>query len=219
MALLDTFLMLLVAAGIFYILFMRISNNALIAIFKRKSYVVCHVRKSATRKPVIYFVIPDVVNNYLTRVGGHKTYELNPDNSAYKENGRYHFILNEEDAMPLKFKEVEIRDDSILYTKRDFLGRISHIYFKADEKGKALKLDPRTDDDYIIGADRVDQGMYSKSHRILHGQENQWALYIALLALLIAIGAAIYGYYTISKIQPLVDVIYSKITPDSIQIK
>jgi len=209
----DIFLTLFIAVVLFYLMFMRACNNAFIAIFKRKSYVVCHVRKSATRKPVIYFVIPDVVNNYLTRVGGRKTYQLNPDNASYKEKGRSHFIINEEDAMPLKFREIEIRDDSILYRTKD------HIYFKSDEKGKALKLDSRTDDDYIIGADRVDQGMYSKSLRILHGQEDKLAFYIALVALLIAIGAAIYGYYTINKIMPLVEVIYSKVTPENIQIK
>jgi hypothetical protein len=194
------------------IIFRRTWKNLYVLLFYNKSFAVCHVRKSATRKAVIHYVVPDVANNYLTRVAGKKTYQLNPDNMAYRKKGRGHFILNEEDSMPLKFREIELVDENIIYKHGD------RIYFKSDDKGKALKLEPRTDDDYIIGADRVDQGMYSKSLRILHGPEDKIAFYIALVAVLIALGAAIYSVYSIGQIMPLVQTIYEKVTPDMITI-
>lgn len=194
------------------VIWRRTWKNLFILIFYNKSFAVIHVRKAATRKAVIYYVVPDVTNNYLTRIGGKKIYQLNSDNIAYRKRGRAHFIVNEEDSMPIKFKEVELQDENIIYKHND------QIYFKSDDKGKALKLDPRTDDDYIIGADRVDQGMYSKSLRILHGQEDKIAFYIALAAVLIAVGTAAYSIYTINSISPMVQAIYDKITPDMISI-
>lgn len=205
----QLFVLWIIAAAVIW---RRTWKNLFVLVFYNKSFAVVHVRKSATRKPVIHYVVPDVANNYLTRVGGKKIYQLNPDNIAYRKKGRGHFICNEEDSMPLKFREIELKDENIIYKHND------QIYFKSDDKGKALKLDPRTDDDYIIGADRVDQGMYSKSLRILHGQEDKIAFYIALAAVLIAIGAAAYSVYTINQVSPMIQAIYEKITPDMIQI-
>lgn len=194
------------------IVFRRTWKNLYVLIFYNKSFAVAHVRKSATRKSVIHYIVPDVANNYLTRVAGKKTYQLNPDNTAYRKKGRGHFIINEEDSMPLKFRQVELTPENVIY---EHAGK---IYFKSDDAGIALKLEPRTDDDYIIGADRVDQGMYSKSLRILHGQEDKIAFYMALAAVLIALAAAAYAIYSIGQIMPLVESIYEKVTPDMITI-
>ena len=188
------------------------TKNLIIAIFKRKDYVICHVFRTATRKPVTIYAIQNVKAEYQTRIWKKKTYNLKPEHNAYVENGRIHFIILEEANTPLKFEILEVENKEIVYKHR------GKIYFNSDETGKPLRFSPWTKNDILIFADEVDTGINAKSHNVLHGDQSHIALILALIAVLIAAATAWYMYQTIQDITPLIQTIYAKVQPSDILI-
>lgn len=195
---------------------MRQCNNAFVAIFRRKDYVVVHLRKTGNRTPQVHFIIPNAQDNFNTKVPllfSNRRYTLRPDEFNYTEGeinknsrdpNRKHYILNEEDAMVKKFRIVPITNEDIVYTHK---GR---IFFSSDEKAIPIKLDKRTDEDYIIASKRMNGAMSAKSYRIIHEEQKQTTFIIALVAGLIIVAVAIYGVMQYQQLAPLVQTIYQQ---------
>ena len=100
--------------ALIYILFPRQTRNFIVAIRKRKKYVVCHLKRCNTDFIDIYNVVPE--SDKLTHIDNFD-YNLHPKYSVLKYKGRLHFLLNEENSIPattiqpdLVFASHEIRD-------------------------------------------------------------------------------------------------------------
>ena len=210
------------------VLFYRQIYNFLIFVFWNKDFVVVHIRKTATRKHEVWHAIPNSRDNFFTKVGLFKgrSYDLTPAKSNFEVRRRKHYIFNEEDFMPMKFRrvwfglrkvaehdtenykptetEVKILDKEVIFIFNN------RIYFKSDDNAIPLALDPRTDDDYIIGSKRVSSGMEAKQMRIF--SEDKTSLYTMLLigASVISLIVILYGISEYQKLAPLVQEIYAR---------
>jgi hypothetical protein len=208
----DYAILLLMCVGTYFIFPVQCKNLYML-LFKRKEYVVCHVIQTATRKPVTVLAIPDSKNGFQTRIWKKKTYNLNPEHSNYAENGRLHFIFLEESNMPLKTSKVEeINDSAIIYKHK------GKICLNVSDDLSQVKFEPWKDADFLIYSDEIDEGMYSKSHNVLHGDQKPWMIILATLAVLIAMIGLYYSYTQVQEISPLVHAIYDKVSPQNITV-
>lgn len=210
------------------VLFYRQIYNFIIFVFWHKDFVVVHIRKTATRKHEVWHAIPNAKDNFFTKVGLFKgrSYDLAPSKANYEFKGRKHHIFNEEDFMPMKFhkiwhglksvpehdtenynpskKEIIPLDKEVIYV---FNGR---VYFKSDEQGVPLVLDPRTDDDYVVGSKRVNAGTEAIQMRIFSEKQSPWVMLILGIIAVAAIIGLLYGISEYQKLSPLVEQIYAR---------
>jgi len=210
------------------VLFYRQIYNFLIFVFWHKDFVVVHIRKTATRKQEVWYAIPNANDNFFTKVGLFKgrSYDLNPAKSAFEIKSRKHHIHNEEDFMPMKFhkiwfglrKKIEHNTENYHPIEKDikeldkevifvFNGQ---IYFKSDNNAVPLALDPRTDDDYIIGSKRVTSGMEAKQMRIFSEGKNPLIMVGLVVLVVVAFIIILYGISEYQKLAPLVQEIYAR---------
>ena len=209
----DIYLLVVMLSTAFIVLFPIEAKNLFIMLKSRKDYVVCHVFRTATRKPVTIYAVPDVKSGYQTRIWKKKTYNLNPEHVNFVENGRLHFIFLEESNVPLKADRIQnLNPGEIIFT---YNGK---VYLNTDEQATQLKFEPWTKNDVLIFSDEVDTGINAKSHNVLHGDQSHIALILALIAVLVAVGTAIYVNSTVQDISPLIHVIYEKVQPANITI-
>jgi hypothetical protein len=166
----DTLTIIFGLILISYLMFMRIVNNALIAIFRSKDFVIVHLRKTGNRKAITHYIIPNAKDNFNTKVPAlfsSRRYTLRPDEFNYTTHNRKHYILNEEDAMIKKFRAIPVKDDEVIYVYK------GKLYFSSDDEGVPLKLDKRLDEEYVIGSKRMNGAMSAKSYRIIHEEQRQ----------------------------------------------
>jgi hypothetical protein len=202
----DILSIVFLCIALMVMMFFKQVSNSVVAIFRRKDYVITHVRKTGNRKVETYYTIPNSKENFITKIPfwGKARYAIRPDEYNYLEKGRKHYILNEEDAMVKKFRAVEVKDDSIVYLYK------GKMYFAADETGVPLKLDKRTDEDYVIASKRMNGAMSSKSFGILHEEMNPIFIYAIVIGFVIISAVAVYGVMQYQQLSPLVQAIYQQ---------
>lgn len=97
----------------FYTFFPRQTKNLLVRITKRKRYVVCHMRYANTKFEDEFNVVPEA--DYLTRVGK-LFYDLNPVYAIMFWKKRLHYILDENNVIPLHLSK-DTNEDVIFQAK------------------------------------------------------------------------------------------------------
>ncbi len=184
-------------------------------VFKNKDYVVVHMKKTLTSKNVVYFVVPNAKHDYFTKIGRGRAYDLRPDRYTWVEKGRKHYIRHEWDFASIKFNKVDVEaykpvdyqvkrlDEEVIFV----YGK--KLYFRSSGDGVPMKLDPRTEDDYVFGSDEVQGGMDSESMRILHKPKDNLIWIIVGIGFLVMALVIVYGVMEYQKISPLVETIYS----------
>lgn len=233
MDIIVTLFYLFILTAAFVIAFPRQSNNIYLLTCRNKDFVVVHILKTATRKAVVYFAVPNVKDKFITHIFGKNSYDLHPDDANFIYKNRKHYVFNEEDFMPMKLtkrwygtkKSIDIDATNKSTVKTQLLDDKAvafvyqgRVYYNSNDQLQPIEINPRVTDDYVWGSARVEQGVTAKSHRVLHGQESQLILLIAGIALLIAIAVAVYAVITIQDTRPLLDVIYAKVQPANITI-
>lgn len=88
-----------------YTFFPRQTKNLFVRITKKKRFVVCHMRYANTKFEDEFVVVPEP--DFVTKVGK-LSYDLNPKYSVGFWKKRLHFVLDENNSIPLHF----VKDDN-----------------------------------------------------------------------------------------------------------
>lgn len=193
----------IVICGFIYFVFPRQAKNAIYFIIPkyRREYVVVHLRKIASQKILIYFVIPDKKTLFGEIAGGQ--YDLKPGNALpsipiFKK--RLHYLVNEGDSTPRKAKLEEFEDTAMFTYK-------GKVFFR-----KAVEVEEKETNvaDRKQWAFRINAAFKSIAYDFLYGEKRQWAFIIACAAVVISIIALLYAISAINEIKPLVQVIYQQ---------
>ena len=90
----------IVVSMFFYTFFPRQTKNFWTRVTKRKRFVVCHMRYANTQYEDEYVVVPE--SDFLTEVKKY-SYDLNPKYAIGYWKKRLHFVLDENNTIPLHF--------------------------------------------------------------------------------------------------------------------
>lgn len=107
---LSVLFVIAVIFGIGYTLFNRTTKNFLVKILKQKRYVVCHLRYANTQHIDIFNVVPE--SDFLTKVKSF-SYLLDPKYAVLTWKKRLHFVLDENNSIPVHFEKD--KDEDILF--------------------------------------------------------------------------------------------------------
>lgn len=132
------FLIALMLLVVWYVLQPRVFHNFFHSVFRRKSYVVCHMKNPATDFIDDWLVVPD--KEKLTKVGG-GYYDLADRYSILKFNGRLHFLLQKNNAIPIHLGKDN--NDEILI-------QVAEITAALEAKPYRYLLNPKTDWKFYI---------------------------------------------------------------------
>jgi len=85
-----------------YLFFPRQTKNLYIRVTKKKQFVVCHMRYANTKYEDEIVVVPE--SDFITKVKAF-SYDLNPKYSIGFWKKRLHFVLDENNMVPLHFEK------------------------------------------------------------------------------------------------------------------
>ena len=83
-----------------YTFFPRQTKNFYVRVTKRKRYVVCHMKYANTKYEDTFNVVPE--SDFITKVRNF-SYDLNPKYAVLFWKKRLHFVLDENNSIPLHF--------------------------------------------------------------------------------------------------------------------
>jgi len=93
-----------------YLFFPRQTKNFYVRVTKRKRFVVCHMRYANTKFEDEFSVVPE--SDFITKVKSF-SYDLNPKYSIGFWKKRLHFVLDENNSIPLHF--VKDNNEEIMF--------------------------------------------------------------------------------------------------------
>jgi hypothetical protein len=93
-----------------YLFFPRQAKNFYVRVTKRKRFVVCHMRYANTKYEDEFIIVPE--SDFITKVKSF-SYDLNPKYSIGFWKKRLHFVLDENNSIPLHF--TKDNNEEIMY--------------------------------------------------------------------------------------------------------
>lgn len=189
------------ALVLFYLLFTRNVNNAIIMLLKKKQYVICYLKRSSTRYCDKYYVVPHA--DKVTDVGGKGSYTLDDKFSCTQQYGRLVFMLIEGDSIPYQFK-----DDAEMNA---FLGIMPYKVL--------IEFKQRSNDDILFQAKAVHNSLNNRVAEYLFSKKKDMYYIVLGIIAVVAIVALLYAAYVIQQNNALLEYIASQQAEKSIVVK
>ncbi len=210
----ELYIYLLIIIVLVYIGFQRKCNNLIYKIAKKRDYVVIYFRKDANRQPLKYNLVPNRITKFVKIQGG--MYDCSKEHALPMIpdfQGRLHFLIHEGNSIPIHSQISQLSDQDVIIK----IGNKIIVSNYAIKENANEYICPKCHETIIVNhgvyrywANRVKAALTTQAYEFIYGEKKAWALIIAIIALVIAIGVGVYEFSEIQKISPLVETIYQR---------
>lgn len=165
----------------------------------RREFVVVWFLKTATKKPLKFYVIPDETGYADIEKGKYNLDVSNalPDEDLFK--GRLNFLVEEGNPIPIKAEIQKVSVKSVLFSYKN------KLYFAG---AQGYKLNDPDKDKIRTWAFSLKRAFVVTWYKVLYAEVRQWAFIIAIIAFAIMLIVSLYEYQAIQTMNPMVQAIY-----------